>query len=243
MRFGVGEAALATRKGSIVTDGQQTTPWVYAPPPGQPAYPPPPGQPQPAHSVVAQAPKPGRKKWVVFGAIGCGALLFLCVIALVISSFFGDDTEAYQLTRDQKRVVSEFGYPDGFMVAFASDLATATPDDEDPPMVRMETWEYPTLGSAFSFRNGTFVSRTRIPVPKKPVSSPAIKPESLSFGMSPEDVEKVLGTEPDTTATMKPEMFEGAVIKTWRGQFAAAFADEKLVYAQSYPVIAKGGVK
>lgn len=192
-----------------------------------------------------QAPPPQRSSrapiFIVLGIVfACGALVVMCALAIFVFSLFGGGTETWEYTHEQKRVLAEFGPPETFTLIYVSELPTGTAGDEESPVVRMETWEYPTLGAAFAFRNGEFLRRWRVAIPDVPLEYPALRPDLFVAGMEADDVSNLLDDEPDTVATLFPEAFEGLETHEWAGQLAVGFQDGGLVTVETFPVLAGG---
>ena len=187
-----------------------------------------------------------RKKPVaLFVGLGCGALLFLCLCGVLVFTLFlgrSSSTGRWTFTQDQQRLLREFGPPQAFTLAYASDFATATPGKE-PPLVRIETWEYPRLGSAFTFRNGKFTGRAKTAIATEKLRSPALLPDVFVAGMSPSAVSKVIGVKPDKTVNILAKTVPGMTIEVYRGQVAAGFLDGKLVTIETFAVTTKGASK
>jgi hypothetical protein len=198
-----------------------------------------PATPQTAPETVPLFAAAGRK--TLFIGLGGGILLLCATIGLTLLLHAGDLPEAWTLTRDQQRVVQEFGPPQAFTLAFASDLATATVGNKEPPLVRMETWEYPTVGASFTFRNGVYKEWSKVAIPKQPVKSPALRPDAFVAGMTPGQVSKVVGAKPDTTAQVLAKTVPGLTVESYRGQIAAGFQDGKLVTVRMLALIPGGG--
>ncbi|MBA4370998.1 MAG: hypothetical protein C0418_05410 [Coriobacteriaceae bacterium] len=223
-----------------MTDGYQT------PPPGYPPQPPPPyAQQQPyaqeqPYAPQPPAPRPKSRAPVVLIVLGLVGVLAVCgcIGAVVLFGAFsgGSDVEPWKPTADQSTVLAEFGPPETFTLMWMSDVTSDTPEGEDPPLVRLETWNYHLLGSSFTFRNGMFVKRVKTPVPKGDVVSAALRPDSFTAGMSPDDVTDLIGVDPDRVARVLPDRFEGLEVYAWRGQVVAGFQDGKLALVQTIPV-------
>lgn len=251
-----------------MTDGWQAPPAHGGfPPQGPPASPapmPPQGPPPPQGPAVPQWPTvapgsaataspqpsatpPKSKTPLVIGGVAAGCLLLVCACASVVFAGLSlsscSESKPWTLTPDQQRVMKEFGPPEAFTVAFVSDLETPTPEKKDPPMLRLETWQYPSLGSEFSFRDGTFQRRAKIAVPKGALQTPALRPDAFAAAMSPDQVSKIVDSKPSRTATVLPDLFKGLEVQSYLGQVVAGYQDGKLVVIQVFPVTAKGGSK
>jgi hypothetical protein len=182
---------------------------------------------------------PSRK--TLFIGLGGGILLLCATIGLTLLLHAGDSPAAWVLTRDQQRVYQEFGPPQAFTLAFASDLATATAGNKEPPLVRMETWEYPTVGASFTFRNGVYKEWSKVAIPKQRLKSPALAPDAFIAGMTPGQVSRTVGAKPDTTAQVLAETVPGLTVESYRGQIAAGFQDGKLVTVRMIALVPSGG--
>lgn len=215
-----------------MSDGYQTPPPGY--PPQAPQYP---QQyaPQPA------VPAPKRRAPVLLIVLALvGALAVCgCIGAVVLFGVLsGDDAEPWKPTADQAHLMREFGPPETFAITWVSDIETAAPEGEDPPVVRLETWDYPLLGSSFSFRDGVYLQRTKISVPKEDLAYAAVRPDSFTVGMSPDDVSKLLKIGHDRKAAVLPETLEGLEVYSWDNQVLCGFLEGKLVSVRTNAVVA-----
>jgi hypothetical protein len=88
-----------------------------------------------------------------------------------------------ELSYDQKRLLSMFGYPDEFIVVF----------DEENNNLRVEIWIYEAMESSFTFEGGKYDSRDRVITPNLSSDSYDIKPQDFVYAMSPDEVCYLMG--------------------------------------------------
>ena len=93
--------------------------------------------------------------------------------------------EEIELSEDQKRLLSMFGYPDEFMIVF----------DQDNKNLRIETWLYEDMESSYTFLSGKYNSSDRVITDELLSDDFDINPEDFVYGMSPDEVNHLLGDE------------------------------------------------
>jgi len=93
--------------------------------------------------------------------------------------------EEIGLSEDQERIISIFGYPDEFVIVF----------DQDNKNLRIETWLYEDMKSSYTFMSGEYNSSDRVITDELLSDDFDINPEDFVYGMSPEEVNHLLGEE------------------------------------------------
>lgn len=88
-----------------------------------------------------------------------------------------------ELSSDQIRVISLFGYPDFFTVAF----------DEAYDNKRMDIWIYFDMEALFVFENGTYNNSEQYYGEKSQESEYEVLPQDFIYGMTPIEVETLIG--------------------------------------------------
>jgi len=78
-----------------------------------------------------------------------------------------------------------FGYPDEFMIVF----------DQDNENTRIETWLYEDMESSYTFVSGKYNSSDKVITDKLLSDDFNINPEDFVYGMSPDEVNHLLGDE------------------------------------------------
>jgi len=88
-----------------------------------------------------------------------------------------------ELSADQTRVISLFGYPDQFMIIF----------DESYENKRIDTWIYFDMEALFIFENGTYDSSEQYYGGKSQESEYEVLPQDFMYAMTPLEVETLIG--------------------------------------------------
>ncbi|MDZ4654990.1 MAG: hypothetical protein U1F44_03855 [Coriobacteriia bacterium] len=175
----------------------------------------------------------------VFGAVGVGAFL-------LFSDGDGGggngDWSAWESTRSQQRVVAEFGYPETFSVYYGVDPNDQPDANGELPIHRLEVWDYYSLGSRFTFKDGEATGVHDAPAAPVGTEFPLLRPDEFAVGMSLQDVTDVIGALPTAGADIAPEIAEGLEIYVFEGQVTASFDQGRLVGVETVPVTAEGGV-
>jgi len=121
------------------------------------------------------------------------AMTFFSVGCLDLIGLIGGEEEAGEITElqkaelssDQERLLSMFGYPDEFMIVF----------DQDNENTRIETWLYEDMESSYTFISGKYNSSDKVVTDKLLSDDFNINPEDFVYGMSPDEVNHLLGDE------------------------------------------------
>lgn len=93
--------------------------------------------------------------------------------------------EKPQLSDEQKRLLSSFGYPDEFVIIF----------DKQQEVTRVETWFYQAMESCFKFKNGEYIGYKRAITGDIESEVNDIRPEDFVFAMSPDMIKKLVGSQ------------------------------------------------
>ncbi len=132
-------------------------------------------------------------------------VIIACLAALVLATAFfstgcldlggliGWEEEEAKITElqkeklgsDQERLLSIFGYPDEFIIVF----------DLDNEKTRIETWLYEDMESSYTFISGEYNSSDRVITDELLSDDFDINPEDFVYGMSPDEVNRLLGDE------------------------------------------------
>jgi hypothetical protein len=132
---------------------------------------------------------------VIFSVIGV-TIVSLAGLYL-FSDFFTpeDDKEAIvsesiellkeEMSDDQLKLLSMFGYPDEFYIAFS----------DEGENIRAETWIYQAIEAYFIFVDGVYDSGDRIVKGNYVEDGYYINPEDLVYGMSSEEVRFLIGED------------------------------------------------
>lgn len=88
-----------------------------------------------------------------------------------------------ELSADQDRVISLFGYPDQFTIIF----------DESYNNKRIDTWIYFDMKALFIFENGTYDYSEQYYGKEYQESEYILLPQDFTYAMTPLEVEKLIG--------------------------------------------------
>jgi hypothetical protein len=199
-----------------------------------------------AQQQPAQPQAPKSKKGLFIG-LGIAAALLACggcaviSILLLASGDGGSDYEAWQPTRDQQRVLAEFGYPESFAIYYGTDPADPGSAEGGQPVHRVEIWDYYGLNSRFAFKDG--VATGAYDAPALPAGAQPVQASPLDFslGMSVKDVANTLGAPPTEAFDIAPDVAEGLELYGFFGQVVAGFDDGALMSIETVPVVIEGG--
>lgn len=139
----------------------------------------------------------------------------------------------YTLSPEQESNRLSYGYPDGFTILFYEE---ETPSQEIQT-VRLETWEYYTLGFGLTFINGDLVSEDPVdwdsPAPLIPAP---FKPEQFSAFM---DLADVIAAG-EITAYIEVPLNQGLMEKGvlyYADSLSFGLQEDKLVYLEAMALI------
>lgn len=192
-------------------------------------------------------PQQPKSKKSLFIGLGIAAALLACggcaiVSILILSSGGGSNNyEAWQPTRDQQRVVAEFGYPESFAIYYGSDPADPGSAEGGQPVHRVEVWDYYGLNSRFTFKDGVATGAYDAPALPAGAQSVQASPLDFSLGMSVEEVANALGSPPTEAFDIAPDAGEGLELYGFSGQVVAGFAEGALMSIETVPVVIEGG--
>lgn len=126
------------------------------------------------------------------------------------------DLRKAEMSPDQKKVLSIFGYPDEFVIIF----------NPEGDIQRAETWIYEAMESSFSFADGDYEESERIITDKFTDDIYLIGPEDIYFSMSPAELRALLGEEGEEFLDRATGL---KLISFGQGIIAATFQEDKLI--------------
>jgi len=214
--------------------------WV----PGQPASMPA-GVSKPSGAAKAEAKKPARRMGL-FAAIGCAALVMVCVIAGGV--FLGGGYAEYQalpkivediqvdavaasplpLSSEQQQVRAEMGEPEAFMILFYEEML----EDGSTGNVRTETWSYYTQGVEYAFVNGELVGEDPIEVEIGQLEPVPYTPEQFQAYMDLQQVIAVAGLDSFLTVPLEEELLAGGEVY-YADRLTFGLKDDELRYVEA----------
>lgn len=133
----------------------------------------------------------------------------------------------WRLSDAQRRLVERLSHPDTFSLVVGVDTATG-----NTAPVRLEAWNYHTLGTCFTFVDGGFEGVDEAREITGGEYSP-LRPETFYGDMTLQQVNEVLGDIPYAGAAPVPEVFSGAQIYVYEQGLVVAIVDGKLAYAST----------
>ena len=231
----------------------------------QPAQPPPtsPQPPAPAQQYVQQAPayapqvppppkKSGAGKvigFVLLGIVGTAALVFgaLVVIGLVVGAGNGGDKPVasniaqWQPTYDQNRVLSEFGAPQAFLVAYGEDHLEDLEGGGELPIHRVESWDYFDMKTRFLFKDGEAIGTEDLPETPSAPYYPQFSPLDFEYGMNADDVTAFVGLDPSVETQPSPDILPGVTITSYYNQLFITYEDGLLIGVEAPVRASEGG--
>lgn len=141
------------------------------------------------------------------------------------------DIQKRLLSGVQRQLVSEYGYPDRFIIQFF-DLNLSG----EAVTIRQESWYYDGMGYEIVFRNGEkFTDNTTEPVSAPGVQSTAYQPESFVRGMSLVDVLSITGENGYYAESLPSTLIEDGMIVFLKG-LSIGFENERLRYVETIPL-------
>jgi len=151
------------------------------------------------------------------------------------------NTDAVQLSADQKQVVEEFGPPESFRLIVSKETLNGK-----KKVVRIEVWNYYRLKSRVTFIDGKYEKDEEIEdVPDWTLLPIIYRPEQFANEMSLEEVKKkIIGDRHYEKLDVPADILPGTRL-TVIGfeQIMMGFDHGKLVYVETVPLFPKMGNK
>ncbi len=145
---------------------------------------------------------------------------------------FPVDTQGYLLSGAQQNILTEYGYPNRFLIQFF-DLQLHSGDQVE---IRQESWYYDQMGYEIIFRNGEkFTDKKTDPLTAPGLHSTAYQPEHFILDMSLLDVLFVTGENGYYAESMPAEFIEDGMMVFLKG-LSAGFENGQLRYVETLPL-------
>lgn len=141
-------------------------------------------------------------------------ILILPIILFIILSIFFLSPKPV-LSSDQKQAIELFGYPAQFVITYLP-----RGSDNNPQLVRSETWLYPNAGKKITFLAGTSISVEDYK-PEEDITQTSLKPEDYEFFQTYEDLVDIFGTNNITPIDFVPGLYE-------KGEYSTYITDQAL---------------
>jgi hypothetical protein len=183
------------------------------------------------------------------GSVSIGLVLFVLVIIAAVGVYLyagwvgyqeapklievldgpTQDSELYALSPGQENALLSHGYPEAFTILFYEE---ETPQ-QDIQTVRLETWEYYTLGIGLTFINGELVSEDPIEWDSQvPVIPAPYTPEQFSAFMNLEDVIAAGGIQSYIEVPLNKELMDKGVLY-YAESLSFGLQEDQLVYIEA----------
>lgn len=135
----------------------------------------------------------------------------------------------YELSSDQETNLSSYGQPEAFTILFYEE---SNPDQEIQT-VRLETWDYYSLGIGLTFINGELVSEDPIEWDNQdPIIPIPYSPEQFSAFMSLEDVIAAAGIDTYIEVPLNIELLDRGNLY-YADSLSFGMQDNQLVYLEA----------
>jgi hypothetical protein len=138
-------------------------------------------------------------------------------------------SEPYTLSPEQETNLNSYGYPEAFTILFYEE---ETPDQGVQP-VRLETWDYYTLGIGLTFINGELIAEDPLEVDDPGLLAPLpYTPEQFSAFMSLDDVIAAAGIESYIEVPLDKELMDEGILY-YADSLSFGLQDNQLVYIEA----------
>jgi hypothetical protein len=139
----------------------------------------------------------------------------------------------YELSSDQETNLSLYGQPESFTILFYEE---ETPD-QGIQTVRLETWDYYTLGIGLTFINGELVSEDPIDWGyQDPISPIPYSPEQFSAFMSLDEVLGAAGIDTYIEVPLNIELLDRGNLY-YADSLSFGMQDNQLVYLEALALV------
>lgn len=167
--------------------------------------------------------KKGLGKILLVGLTIVGILLGLAILFKPKTSPFIVTSDQVSASKEQKRLIDNFGYPDTFALELTEDN-------------RLEVWNYYGLERSFTFKNGAFINDQIINPLESFNAYPRLRPTQFKKGLSLDETSKIIDSEPTSQAEIITSLIEGAQIYSYSDQVLVGVKDQKVIFIQTLPV-------
>lgn len=135
----------------------------------------------------------------------------------------------YTLSPEQEAQLSAYGYPEAFTILFYDEETTAGTIEP----VRLEAWEYYSLGFGLTFINGELVGEDPIDIPDPGALEPLpYTPDQFTSYMSLEEVIAAAGIDSYVEIPLEKEFLEGAA-SYFANSLAFGLKEDELIYVEA----------
>jgi len=143
--------------------------------------------------------------------------------------------DAWQLSSDQERTLSENGHPESFAILFYDEEG----EDGSLETVRYETWSYYTRGLEMTFINGELEAQTALDrFSVRPGSLP-YRPEQFSPYMDLAEVVRAAGLSSFTMTPLEDQLLPGGETY-FADRLTFGLKDGELRYIETLPMVEEG---
>lgn len=141
--------------------------------------------------------------------------------------------EVYTLSSQQESGLGSYGYPEAFTILFYEE---ETPG-QGVKTVRLETWEYYSLGIGLTFINGELVSEDLLEIDALGTLAPLpYTPEQFWAFMSLEEVIAAAGIDTYIEVPLHKELMEEGVLY-YANSLSFGLQDDQLVYVEALALV------
>lgn len=142
-------------------------------------------------------------------------------------------SDPYTLSLEQETNLNSYGYPESFTILFYEE---ETPD-QGVQTVRLETWEYYTLGIGLTFINGELISDDPLEITDLGTLAPQpYFPEQFSAFMSLADVIAAAGLDTYIEVPLNKELMDEGILY-YADSLSFGVQENQLVYIEALALI------
>jgi hypothetical protein len=135
----------------------------------------------------------------------------------------------YELSSEQISQISTYGNPEAFTILFYEEETS----DQEIQTVRLETWDYYTLGIGLTFINGELVSEDPIEWNnQEPIIPVRYSPQQFSAFISLDDVIAATGIETYIEVPMNIDLLEKGKLY-YSDSLSFGLQDNQLIYIET----------
>jgi hypothetical protein len=140
---------------------------------------------------------------------------------------------SYTLSPDQETYLLSYGYPQSFTILFYEEETA----NQGIQTVRLETWDYYTLGVGLTFINGALTSEDTIAWDSSdPLVPLPYMPEQFSAFMGLEEVIAAAGLDTYIEVPLNKELMQAGTLY-YAESLSFGLQDDQLVYVEALAVI------
>ncbi|OGO45877.1 MAG: hypothetical protein A2Z30_08090 [Chloroflexi bacterium RBG_16_64_43] len=143
--------------------------------------------------------------------------------------------DAWQLSSDQERALSENGHPESFAILFYDEEG----EDGSLENVRYETWSYYTRGLEMTFINGELETQTALDRFSAKPGSLSCRPEQFAPYMDLAEVVRAAGLSSFTMTPLEDQLLPGGETY-FADRLTFGLIDGELRYIETLPTVEEG---